>query len=118
MPKMKVYAGFDAYLDDQTPNNQAIIRSLRLFVKRMKLGLKEAVKWGNGCWVGQSGPVAYVYAGDEYVQFGFFSGSSLDDPKGLLNGKGKYVRHAKVRAGSEIDRVAFAELLKQAITFQ
>jgi hypothetical protein len=114
MKKMNAYATFDDYLDDQGPKNQEIIRALRKLVKRIKPGLSEAVKWGNGCWIGSSGPVAYVYADTGCVQFGFFNGSSLKDPKGLLEGKGRYVRHAKVRAPSEIDQRAFAALLKQA----
>ena len=114
MAKMKAYASFDDYLKDQRPRNQAIIRALRRFVKRVAPGLSEAVKWGNGCWVGSNGPVAYVYSATEYVQFGFFRGSSLKDPKGLLEGKGSYVRHIKVREPSGIDERAFAALLKQA----
>jgi len=112
--KMKTYASFDDYLKDQSPKNQAIIRALRRFVKRVDPGLSEAVKWGNGCWVGSKGPVAYVYSAAGYVQFGFFHGSSLKDPKGLLEGSGKYVRHAKVRNASEIDQRAYEALLKQA----
>jgi hypothetical protein len=37
------------------------------------------------------------------------------DPKGLLQGKGAYVRHTKVRRPVEIDERAFAALLKQAV---
>ena len=114
MRKMKAYASFDDYLDDQQPKNQAIIRALRRFVKRTAPGLRETVKWGNGCWIGSTGPVAYVYSATEYVQFGFFRGSSLSDPRGLLEGTGEYVRHIKVRAPSAIDRRAFAPLLEQA----
>jgi hypothetical protein len=114
MARMKAYASFDDYLEDQSPKNQAIIRALRQFVKRVEPGLSEAVKWGNGCWVGSKGPVAYVYSDTGYVQFGFFNGSSLKDPKGLLEGKGQYVRHTKVRHASEIDKRAFAALLRQA----
>ena len=112
--KMKTYGSFDEYLIDQSRSNQAIIRGLRRLVKRVEPGLSESVKWGNGCWIGSKGPVAYVYSTPDYVQFGFFRGSSLKDPKGLLEGKGKYVRHTKVRATSEIDKKAFAALLKQA----
>lgn len=112
--KMKAYASFDDYLKDQSPKNQAVIRALRRFVKRVQPGLSEAVKWGNGCWIGTKGPVAYVYSATGYVQFGFFYGSALEDPKGLLEGKGKYVRHTKVRDPSGIDARAFAALLKQA----
>jgi hypothetical protein len=114
MKKMKAYASFDDYLKDQSPKNQAIIRALRRFVKRVEPELTEAVKWGNGCWVGTNGPVAYVYSAAGYVQFGFFRGSALKDPKGLLEGDGEYVRHAKVRAPSAIDERALAALLRQA----
>ena len=113
MKKMKTYASFDDYAADQSPKNKAIIRALRRFVKRVEPGLSEAVKWGNGCWIGSKGPVAYVYSDTEYVQFGFFNGSSLKDPKGLLEGKAQYVRHIKVRNRSAIDEPAFAALLRQ-----
>ena len=115
MKKMKAYATFDDYLKGQSPKNQAIIRSLRRFVKRVQPRLTEAVKWGNGCWIGHDGPVAYVYSASGYVQFGFFFGSSLNDPKGLLEGSGKYVRHTKVRGPSGIDERALAALLRQAM---
>ena len=114
MGKMKTYASFNDYLKDQNPKNQAVIGALRRFVKRVEPKLTEAVKWGNGCWIGTNRPVAYVYSATGYVQFGFFNGSSLKDPKGLLEGKGNYVRHIKVRDASEIDERAFAGLLKQA----
>jgi len=114
MKKMKTYGSFDDYLKAQSSKNQTIIRALRRFVRRAEPGLSEAVKWGNGCWVGRSGPVAYVYSAPGYVQFGFFRGSSLRDPRGLLEGKGAYVRHTKVRDPSRIDARAFAALLKQA----
>jgi hypothetical protein len=114
MAKMKAYASFDDYLEGQSSKNQTIIRALRVFVARVAPGLSEAVKWGNGCWIGAKGPVAYVYSDTGYVQFGFFRGSSLKDPEGLLEGKGQYVRHIKVRSPAEIDERAFAALLGQA----
>ena len=112
---MKAYASFDDYLKAQEPKNQTIIRALRRFVARVEPELRESVKWGNGCWLGSDdSPVAYVYSATGYVQFGFFHGATLKDPKGLLEGEGKYVRHTKVRAASAIDERAFAALLKQA----
>src|SRR5688572_32359888 len=114
MGKMRAFANFDEYLVAQSPKNQAIIRALRRFVKRIEPRLSETVKWGNGCWIGTKGPVAYVYSDTGYVQFGFFNGSALEDPKGLLEGKGQYVRHIKVRDRSAIDERAFAALLRQA----
>ena len=132
--KMKKYASFDDYLDDQPAKNRTIIRALRRFVKRVEPGLEESVKWGNGCWVKEKTPkgkaakgktvkgktaegkvpVSYVYSAPDYVQLGFFRGSSLKDPRGLLEGNGQYVRHIKVRKASDIDEDAFTALLRQA----
>ena len=112
--KMKAYASFDEYARDQGAKNRAIISALRRFVSRAEPKLLESVKWGNGCWIGGNGPVAYVYSTTGYVQFGFFHGAALEDPKGLLEGKGKYVRHTKVHDPSEINERAFTALLRQA----
>ena len=111
--KMKKYGSFDEYLADQSPKNRSIIRALRRFVKRVAPGLQESVKWGNGCWLKEQAPIAYVYSAPEYVQFGFFRGSTLKDPKRLLEGAGAYVRHIKVRKTSDIDEDVLGAYLRQ-----
>lgn len=112
--RMKAYATFDLYLADQPAANQKIIRALRKFVARTSPELEEFVKWGNGCWIKGKVPIAYVYAAPDYTQFGFIPGSSLKDPRGLLEGEGQYVRHIKLRSISDIDEKAFGALLRQA----
>ena len=84
-------------------------------MKRVAPKLEESVKWSNGCWLKGKAPVCYVYAAPTYTQFGFIRGSSLDDPKGLLEGNGQYVRHVKVPTVADIDEKAFAALLRQAM---
>jgi len=111
---MKAYASFDDYLADQSRRNQAVIRELRKFVKRAAPALQESVKWGNGCWLKGETPVAFAYSASDHVQFGFFVGAWLKDPKRLLQGSGQYVRHIKVRSSADIDARAFASLLRQA----
>jgi hypothetical protein len=115
MAKMKAYASFDLYLADQPPHNQTIIKALRGFVRQIAPKLEESVKWGNGCWLKGKVPVAYVYSDKGFVQFGFMRGSVLKDPKKLLEGSGAHVRHIKVRRVEDIDKAAFAALLRQAI---
>ena len=112
--KMKRYDSFDEYFADQTAKNQSIIRLLRRFVEREAPQLEESVKWGNGCWLKEKAPVAYVYSAPDHVQFGFFAGARLKDPKGLLRGEGKFVRHIRLQKPSHIDEPAFRALLKQA----
>ena len=114
MPKMKAYASFDLYLAGQSAKNRALIRALRALVGKAEPELVESVKWGNGCWLKGKEPIAYVYSGADHVQFGFFRGAALNDPKNLLQGQGQYVRHVKVRTKKDIDEPAFRALLRQA----
>ena len=115
---MKSYASFALYLSDQPSKNQRKIQALRKFVKNAAPQLKETVKWGNGCWLKDTDkiPVAGVYSAEDHVQFIFMRGASLKDPHGLLQGKGKYVRHIKVHETSAIDERYFGNLLQQAIS--
>ena len=87
--KMKAYESFEQYLSDQAPGNRTVLRALRQFVARTAPQLQESVKWGNGCWLREKTPVAYVYSASDHVQFGFFNGAALKDPTRLLIGRRK-----------------------------
>ena len=60
------------------------------------------------------GAFAYVNAFRDHVNVGFFRGAELEDPAGLLEGSGKYMRHVKLRPGSDIDPVALRTLVVTA----
>src|SRR5690606_3298313 len=109
------YESFTAWLADQSTTNRTRIRALRRLVARTAPDLEESVKWGNGCWVKDGVPVAYAHAKPDHVQFGFFRGAALDDPRGLLHGKGAYVRHVPVRRYADLDEAALVALLRQAV---
>lgn len=53
--------------------------------------------------------IASVYSATNHVQFGFFRGSSRNDPKQLLVGAGQFVRYVKVRKRSDIDEKSFRD---------
>lgn len=57
---------------------------------------------------------AYVNAFNAHVNVGFFQGTELSDPGGLLQGTGKFMRHVKLRPGLEIDDRSLADLITQA----
>jgi len=111
---MKKYASFDLWADDQASEFQRTISLLRKLVKATVPSLAESVKWGNGVWLRETQPIAYLYAGQDHLQFGFFRGSALRDPKKLLIGKGAYVRHVKIRKPADIDAATLARWLRQA----
>jgi len=57
---------------------------------------------------------AYVNIFTAHVNVGFFHGATLHDPGGLLEGNGRFMRHVKLRPGSQIDSAALAALIAAA----
>ncbi len=57
---------------------------------------------------------AYVNAFTAHVNVGFFRGAELPDPRGLLKGKGKLMRHTKIRPEIETDARALSKLIQAA----
>ena len=50
----------------------------------------------------------------EHVIFGFMRGAMLRDPRKLLEGTGKYLRHVKLRSTADVRRPEVRVLVKQA----
>jgi hypothetical protein len=111
--KMKAYASFAEWKRDQSPKNQKLVTALSGIVKKTAPGFTPTVKWGQGCWTMDDAPRVYIHAEPDHVQFGFFAGSQLDDPEGLLVGSGKHVRHVKVFTTKGIPSKALVALIKQ-----
>lgn len=56
----------------------------------------------------------YVDAFTVHVNVGFFGGADLPDPKGLLEGSGRHMRHVKIRADRDVDAAALQALIDAA----
>ena len=59
-------------------------------------------------------PFAYVNVFRAHVNVGFFRGAELDDPAGLLEGRGRNMRHVKLRPTGPIDEPALEALIGAA----
>lgn len=98
----------------------AIARTLRGVILAVDPAALEVVRLGDRAATYGVGPKkmseAYVYVMPqrEQVNLGFFRGTSLDDPEGLLEGTGKSMRHIKVRSIEDADRSAVRDLLVAA----
>ena len=57
---------------------------------------------------------AYVNAFTAHVNIGFFRGAEIADPKSLLEGTGRFMRHVKVRTAEDVDANALKELIQTA----
>jgi hypothetical protein len=56
----------------------------------------------------------YVNAFRAHVNVGFFRGAEIADPRGLLEGTGKFMRHVKLRPEHDVDAKALVKLIETA----
>ncbi len=70
----------------------------------------------DGCPTACLGDAAFAYVNvfTSHVNVGFFQGSVLPDPAGLLQGTGKFMRHVKLKPGVTTDAEALERLIEAA----
>jgi hypothetical protein len=100
----------DAWLNEQPPDRGAIAQQWFARMRDCGDDVRELVH--DGCPVACVGdaPFAYVNVFRAHVNVGFFHGADLEDPTGLLEGKGKRMRHVKLRPGDAVDSAAMSAL--------
>lgn len=104
----------DEYLEIQEKWAAEIINEIRSIIKEHAPEAAESIKWAQPVYE-DSGPFAFMKAFKKNVNFGFWRGIQLNDPKGLLQGTGEKMRHIKLFSVDDIDREAFGALVKQAV---
>ena len=104
----------DAWLKQQPGELGAIAR--KWFAQFRNCGSDVRELMHDGCPVAciKDVPFGYVNAFKAHVNVGFFFGTELRDPTGLLEGSGKYMRHVKLKPGSEPDSSALIALIDTA----
>lgn len=91
----------------------------RWFARMRQCGSDVRELMHDGCPVACVHDAAFGYVNifKAHVNVGFFCGTELKDPARLLEGTGKYMRHVKVRPGSEIDAAALNALIDAAYRY-
>ena len=68
--------------------------------------------WATVCV--DDAPFAYVSVAKAHVNVGFFHGDALRDPKRLLEGTGRFMRHVKLKPSSQVAEAALTALIAAA----
>jgi hypothetical protein len=104
----------EIWLTNQAPGLGAIARTWFNRLRECGRDVREVMH--DGCPTACVGDAAFGYVGvfRSHVNVGFFHGAELDDPGGLLEGKGKRMRHVKIRPGRDLDSCALATLIGTA----
>ena len=102
-------------LEKSSPEARRLALELRKLVRDSIPEAEERVQkgWETISYV-RNGIFCYLQPQKSWVNFGFYRGTELPDPQGLLEGGGEKLRHIKVRKTEDIKIDAFTELLDQA----
>jgi len=99
-----------ASFDDWRGETLAILATL---VRKAAPGATDAIKWSQPVF-SSDGPMVFMKAAKAHVTLGFWRGTELEDPKGLLEGSGKRMAHVKLHAGHRVPKTALRAFVKQA----
>jgi len=112
---------FAAFLGEVGPEFRPLCFELRDMIEELHPGFVETV-W-TGQWIASYGVgpkkmtehYAFIHGQPGHVNLGFYHGSLLPDPEGVLEGGGKLLRHIKLRGESDAKKPAVRALLIAAI---
>ena len=105
----------EGYVAKVAPWQRAVIEKLRVVLRAEAPRASESIKWGQPVY-DHKGPFSYIKAHAAQVNFGFWRGADLDDPKRMLQGEGERMRHVKIVEAQVIDDVALGAFVRQAFT--
>ena len=92
----------------------SVTKAVRALVKKTVKGAEEYVNPWKIPSFDSNGPLCCFMAGKEHVTFAFMRGAALPDPEKLLEGKGKGVRHLKLRSVADVKRPGVKKMLVEA----
>ena len=104
----------DAWLATRPAALAPIAQAWFARLRRCSEGVRELMHDGYATACVDDAPFAWVGVFTAHVDIGFFQGAALRDPAGLLEGKGKRMRHVKIRPGLALDAPALEALIAAA----
>jgi hypothetical protein len=90
------------------------LTALRRLVHEAAPGVTDSIKWGQPVF-DLNGPFAHMKAFGSHVNFGFWRGAELVDPKGVLKGTGSRMRHVELRSPADIDAPVLQAMVRTAV---
>jgi len=105
----------DRYQSELLQPQKEIVKRLRAFIARRYPELTESLKWHVPIYSLNGKNLLGLQDFTAHVNLNVFCGAQLHDPRRILIGKGKYVRHVTFRSVADIDCSALKGFIDQAI---
>jgi len=113
-PSLKRDPSIRAWMNEHPGELGAIARHWFEVMRNCGDDVRELLHDGHPTACVADAAFAYVNVFKAHVNVGFFRGAELEDPLGLLEGNGKYMRHIKLRPGGNINTSALIRLIECA----
>lgn len=104
----------DQWIEARRPELGAIARAWFEEMRRCGPDVTELLHDGHPTACVTDAAFGYVNVFTAHVNIGFFHGASLEDPAGLLQGSGRFMRHVKARPGNLPDHASLHALIRAA----
>lgn len=96
------------------PQLHTVVQAARAMVRSIAPEAQERVMYG-GILFSAPEQCCGVFAYSAHVSMEFGHGAELDDPHGVLEGKGKFRRHIKLQSLADLDSKHLTEYVAQAV---
>ena len=106
----------DKYIEQLADPFNLIAERLRGIVREAAPEIVEHFMF-NQPWFFYYGPLCYIRVRKGYVYFGFKMGVALTDPQDLMEGKGKLMRHLKMKSLTDIPTEQIIAWIKEAVEY-
>lgn len=101
------------FIEKAPEEQKKIMESIRTLIHDSVPNTTEEFKWSRPVFKADK-DFAYLKTAKAYVTLGFFNFQKLNDPKSLLEGTGKDMRHIKLKSTSDIDKELLKDWFKNA----
>ena len=112
--------GFDEIVAGVSPHARQLAEGARALIRSVYPAVVE-VPWPKQRVIGYGvGPkkmsehFAYISVSQDHINLGFMFGAELPDPKRLLEGTGKLLRHVRITEAEQLNQPALRTLLQVA----
>jgi hypothetical protein len=103
-----------AWFAEQPDHLRALAKPWFACMRRCGPDVRELMHDGLATACVGDAPFAYVGVFTAHINVGFFHGVSLPDRATLLEGRGRHIRHVKLRPGAAFDEAALEALITAA----
>ncbi|MCX6140512.1 MAG: DUF1801 domain-containing protein [Candidatus Kapabacteria bacterium] len=104
----------DAYISHHKGWQREVLTTLRGIILSAGGQIEESILWSQPVY-SANGPVCYLKAFTDHVNFGFWRGTELEDPESLLVGDMTKMRHVTLQSTNDIKRDLFEAMVRQAV---